>query len=145
MSPNQIVARAKAEVLREASSMLDGGTSAARMLARMAGEFEAIADTTAPTTGAELIASERQRQVEQEGWTPEHDDQHNNGVLADAAACYALRHGTGLPADQWSTLWPWDSKWWKPKDAIRDLVRAGAMIAAEIDRRQRLSNPSSDK
>ena len=34
--------------------------------------------------------------------------------------------------------WPWSDKWWKPKDKIRDLVRAGALIAAEIDRLQRL-------
>jgi hypothetical protein len=34
---------------------------------------------------------------------------------------------------QW---WPWSFEWWKPKDRIRNLVRAGALIAAEIDRLQ---------
>ncbi|MCM0757438.1 hypothetical protein M7775_02505, partial [Sporomusa sphaeroides DSM 2875] len=41
-------------------------------------------------SGIELIAAERQRQISQEGWTPEHDDQHANGELALAAACYAI-------------------------------------------------------
>lgn len=87
--------------------------------------------------GAEMIAAERQRQIEEEGWTPEHDAQHTNGELADAAAAYAL-------TDQWDNIkhnvWPWAPQWWKPKDRIRDLVRAGALIAAEIDRLLALDN-----
>lgn len=41
-------------------------------------------------TGIELIAEERQRQITEEGWTPEHDINHTNGQLASAAACYAM-------------------------------------------------------
>ncbi len=75
--------------------------------------------------GIELIAAERRRQVEVEGWTPEHDAEHVNGELAVAASCYA----TGDYA-----MWPWAPEWLKPKDRLSDLVRAGALIAAEIDR-----------
>jgi hypothetical protein len=87
-------------------------------------------------TGVELIAEERNRQVEKEGWTPEHDKQHRDGELAVAGASYAVYHTDAQVLD--STLdnaWPWDEKWWKPsKDPIRNLVKAGALIAAEIDR-----------
>lgn len=90
--------------------------------------------------GIELIAAERQRQIEQEGWTPEHDAEHGKGELAEAAACYAMperARQTGVS----DLLWPWDEKWWKPtpNDRIRELVKAGALIAAEIDRLQRVA------
>ncbi len=92
-------------------------------------------------TGIVLIAKERERQIDQEDWTPEHDDEHGDGSLALAAATYAM-HGAGIPLQHLNNspvpaMWPWDAKWWKPKDPIRDLVRAGALIAAEIDRLQR--------
>lgn len=98
-------------------------------------------------TGIELIAAERQRQISVEGWTPEHDDSHGKGEMANAAACYAATvrvfrsrqmAGRGYePYTEYSDLWPWHDDWWKPKDRIADLVRAGALIAAEIDRLQR--------
>lgn len=84
--------------------------------------------------GVELIAAERKRQVEQEGWTPAHDDEHAHGELADAAVCYALARGS----ESGAAGWPWEPSWWKPSgDAVRDLTKAGALIAAEIDRLQR--------
>jgi hypothetical protein len=93
------------------------------------------------TTGIDLIAAERRRQVEVEGWTPEHDAEHGADDLAVAAACYALpyplRDGrTGLPP--YRVGWPWERDAWKPTpdDRIRELVKAGALIAAEIDRLQ---------
>jgi len=90
--------------------------------------------------GIERIAAERQRQIEREGWTLEHDDEHRNGEMAAAAACYAL---TVIP--HWAreqaiaNFWPWEKRWWKPDpdDDIRDLEKAGALIAAEIERRLR--------
>ena len=60
--------------------------------------------------------------------------------MAVAAACYAL------PA--WcrgrTRRWPWDDEWWKPTpdDRIRELVKAGALIAAEIDRLLRDTAPN---
>ncbi len=84
--------------------------------------------------GVAAIAAERRRQVEAEGWTPEHDDQHTRGELARAAACYALAYDLGSERE---LLWPWAEDWWKPADRIRDLEKAGALIAAEIDRLKR--------
>lgn len=106
--------------------------------------------------GADLIAAERRRQVEQEGWTPAHDDEHEHGEMVNAACCYAwagqfamfFGHRPGsTPTDTGWHGWPWDESWWKPSDdPIRNLVKAGALIAAEIDRLQRaLSHlPASD-
>ena len=96
-------------------------------------------------TGIDDIAAERRRQIEEEGWTAEHDGaEHAPGDLALAAACYA-KHATRSDAARqyWKDegkepkRWPWASHWWKPKDRRRDLVRAGALIAAEIDRLDR--------
>ncbi len=87
-------------------------------------------------TGTELIAAERERQITAEGWTPEHDDSHVLKELVYAAICYASK-AAGKPFA--SVGWPWPS-WWKPsRDPVRNLVKAGALIAAEIDRLQRLA------
>lgn len=94
-------------------------------------------------TGAQLIAAERQRQQNVLGWTREHDDQHAKGELADAARCYAeyaVMQTMGLentmPKDgDRPEDWPWEPQWWKPSDEIlRNLAKAGALIAAEMDR-----------
>lgn len=85
-------------------------------------------------TGAERIAAERQRQIEEEGWTPEHDDGHDGGSLAGAAAAYTLAN-----EPLGASLWPWERSSWKPgTDRIRQLEKAGALIAAEIDRLLRI-------
>ncbi|WP_321953157.1 hypothetical protein [Paraburkholderia bannensis] len=79
------------------------------------------------------VLAERVRQVNVEGWTLAHDDQHDDGELAAAAACYAVSYESQLL----SYLWPWDLDWWKPTTPRRDLVKAGAMILAEIERLDR--------
>ncbi|WP_425404584.1 hypothetical protein [Hwanghaeella sp.] len=93
------------------------------------------------TSGAARIYQERRRQVWDEGWTAEHDDAHGRGVLAAAAVCY-IQHATGTPyrdnIEAYRSApppdgWPWDAVWWKPKQPQRDLVRAGALLAGEID------------
>lgn len=80
------------------------------------------------------VAAERRRQIEAEGWTPEHDDKHDDGSLGAAAACYAA---TQRPDGMCPAYWPWQASWWKPKDRRSDLVRAGALILAEIERLDR--------
>lgn len=98
-------------------------------------------------TGIERIAAERQRQISVEGWTPEHDAQHTDGSLAQAAACYTIiakmimsqrvTEIVSIVLSQPPRQWPWISTWWKPSvDPIRNLEKAGALIAAEIDRLQ---------
>jgi len=87
------------------------------------------------------IAAERKRQIEVEGWTAEHDDrEHPHGELTKAAAAYALGEGVlGGSPWVWIRLWPWSPAWWKPKNRRRDLIRAGALIVAEIERLDRAS------
>jgi hypothetical protein len=98
------------------------------------------------TAGVGLIWHERLRQISVEGWTAAHDDLHEDCELLDAAICYAGLAGSQLldgdggreAADKLPEVWPWDRAWWKPSpDPIRNLVKAGALIAAEIDRLQR--------
>ena len=101
-----------------------------------------IQENDLPPTGLELIIAERERQITQEGWSKERDAaEHQNGELAMAAACYAF-DAVALPTIDAKRFvfdnWPWSRKWWKPTpdDPIRQLTKAGALIAAEIDRRQ---------
>lgn len=87
------------------------------------------------------VLAERQRQIGVEGWTPEHDDEHADKSLATAAACYAAFSnpaGSYTPSNP-PPIWPWASKWWKPRDMRTNLVKAGALILAEIERLDRLA------
>ena len=94
-------------------------------------------------SGLQLIAAERLRQIEVEGYEPEHDSGHTDEALAIAAACYAMPAtlrkprltGVLVPA-----AWPWAARYWKPtpEDRVRELVKAGALIVAEIDRLEAL-------
>lgn len=97
-----------------------------------------MGETGFHSNGVAMIAAERQRQVEVEGWTGEHDAQHTNGEIAKAAAVYAMCAAVNTyPVSRsglWFQVWPWPWQWFKPKDRLRDLARAGALIAAEIDR-----------
>lgn len=125
------------------------------------------------SVGVELIAAERQRQIDGEGRTPEHDSHHGDGELAKAAVAYAQQPDDrdlvklvqdpadggwyfdnshtratcpprcpcakrNIPADapirRVPSAWPFDPPSWKPGDRVRELVKAGALIAAEIDR-----------
>lgn len=98
------------------------------------------------TKAAHDVLAERRRQVEQEGWTTGHDDMHAAGELERAAAAYcasaarpklyARKPGAAFTVPP---LWPWDMRWWKPRDPRADLVRAGALILAEIERIDRQS------
>ena len=80
------------------------------------------------------VLAERARQVSVEGWTPTHDDQNGPREMPSAAAAYALsaagRRGDG--AEVWPQSWAYE--WWKPTTPRRDLVKAGELIIAEIER-----------
>lgn len=93
------------------------------------------------TKAARDVLIERDRQVECEGCTLEHDDTHDQGELATAAASLALA-SSFKKTDLYNKLhppqmWPWSLGWWKPKSRREDLVRAGALIIAEIERLDR--------
>lgn len=84
-----------------------------------------------------MISAERERQITQEGFTPEHDAQHQSGELIAAGNCYAFlgRAQLGKAPVPTELAWPWDDEWWKPSlDPVRNLVRAGALFAAQADR-----------
>jgi hypothetical protein len=99
-------------------------------------------------TGIERIAAERKRQIEKEGWTAKHDDKLVDEELAIAAMCYCMPPPNpeeirdGSVESAMPDSWPFDPSWWKPTpgNRIRELEKAGALVAAEIDRRQRLEN-----
>lgn len=89
------------------------------------------------------VLAERKRQAV-EGWTDEHDDEHVDGSMSIASACYALEtHRNALTCARivkFDQLWEctgWSSQWFKPKDRRRDLVRAAALLLAEIERLDR--------
>jgi len=81
------------------------------------------------------VAAERRRQIEVEGWTPKHDDAHDASEMALAAAAYILfGKGSHNPQATAPSMWPWAQSWWKPKDRRRDLIRALALLTAEVER-----------
>lgn len=90
--------------------------------------------------GVSLIAAERARQVAVEGWTPEHDAQHVKGELSNAAAYYCAEGPQEwLEAVVFPISWicgQWAKRQGFPMPTTRDLVKAGALIAAELDRRR---------
>jgi hypothetical protein len=88
-------------------------------------------ETEAMTAGVRDVLAERQRQIDVEGWTAEHDAQHSPDDLYHAALCYIIAGG---PDSKCPAGWPWDLEWWKPKDRRRNLVRAGALFLAATDR-----------
>lgn len=90
-------------------------------------------------TGIELISEERKRQIDEEGYTLAHDKEENVlSQLAFAAAAYACPpEANKAKGFKRTHLFPWDSRAWKPSDnRIVELTKAGALIAAEIDRLQ---------
>lgn len=87
----------------------------------------------------EEIAAERRRQIEQEGFSPAHDAQYRNYELAAAASAYA--HAAQASDHRREFLkgyprnagWPWLPQWWKPTTRRRDLIKAGALILAQLE------------
>ncbi|HGM5010198.1 TPA: hypothetical protein ACKPXC_000473 [Pseudomonas aeruginosa] len=123
-----------------------------------------LAELLAGAPGTEVpqawldVQSERRRQINVEGWTPEHDDEHDSGELAAAGAAYALHaadhlnpYSQGDGGDEAPSCWPWhdgiagrgegpektEPAWWKPSTPRRDLVKACALALAEIERLDR--------
>lgn len=95
-------------------------------------------------TGIELIAKERQEQIEKHGFDEAHDRKrdHTSGQLIGAAGYLLASTRTtkkqvcGWYPDGWNTFFRFK---FNEKDDINKLVTAGALIAAEIDRRLALT------
>ena len=76
------------------------------------------------------IKTERQRQIKQLGCSEILDDRYVDAQLAIAAAAYLTLN---------KSLWPFDLQWWRPASGYRRrLVKAGALIIAEIERLDRI-------
>jgi hypothetical protein len=90
------------------------------------------------------IRNERIKQIEK-GYTPEHDDRHSDGALVKAACCYAMGYKpyTQLQPDE--TLWPFAQADWRPEGARANLIKAAAMLVAEIERIDRDDKPKGLK
>lgn len=102
---------------------------------------QAFALTPMPLTAAQRdVLAERIRQVDAEGWTASGDDLHVHREMAFAAACYTL--GATFASGSSHDLWPWNREWWKPGDDRSNLVKAGALILAEIERLDRIAAPA---
>lgn len=99
------------------------------------------ADLLAAAPGKEVpqawldVQAERRRQITAEGWTPDHDDLYCAAELPRAAAAYILSGAN----DEAPAIWPFSAKWWKPRDARANYMRAGALILAEIERLDRVA------
>jgi hypothetical protein len=99
------------------------------------------------------VIAERRRQIDVEGFDADHDDKYSAGELATAAACYALYRGANgyyrrsMRESNPPPYWSWPLSWWKPRDFRRDLVRAAALIMADIERgdRNRLRDMLAEK
>ncbi|WP_368649706.1 MazG-like family protein [Brucella intermedia] len=90
------------------------------------------------------VQAERRRQIDEENFRAADDDNYVNGSLAAAASCYAMAAARKNCLGWEPVGWPWHYSWWKPTAARRDLVKAGALIIAEIERLDRLSAPASE-
>ena len=100
------------------------------------------------------VINERQRQINQEFYSTENDDEYEQNELLRAAVCYAenvVRRGWVFDSnfgpdvyqeEEVPDLWPWDLDFWKPKNPRRDLVRAAALLIAEIERIDRTTGAS---
>lgn len=101
------------------------------------------------SAGMRDVLAERFRQVREEGYDAAHDDaQEDPGSISRAGCCYGLQAafqlgGTALIGKP-AMLWPWDWKFWKPKDPRKNLVRGAALFIAEIDKLDRASEQAKD-
>lgn len=96
-----------------------------------------------PSNFLELVAKERTRQIIEKGYTPVHDDEHADGSIADAAACYASPHNQLRRVVHWGNhqilhrvLWPWENEYFKKDDKPRkdQLIIAASLLMAEYER-----------
>jgi hypothetical protein len=116
-------------------------------------EITDLAIRVAGVDGPWLIARERQRQFLTKGFDDANDDDFLEGELVAAGRSYALyaemqaiRKVSPVPADFFPKTWPWMRKWWKPSpDPVVNLIKAGALIAAEIDRHLRARKKLTDE
>lgn len=102
-------------------------------------------------TAAGRIWAERERQIEDEGYSAAHDDQYQKAELARAGYLYARAAADQIRENKFNLTqapldWPWDARFWRPDldNPVRTLAKAGALIAAEMDRLMREHREDDD-
>lgn len=98
----------------------------------------------ATSSAAMDVLAERRRQIEVKGWTPGHDDEYARKTLAIAASCYIMDGSAAYPPGCCPGLWPWSADSWKPTTYRRNLVKAAALLLAEIERLDRATAKKSE-
>lgn len=84
------------------------------------------------------VAAERRRQIEELGWSPAKDDEWVEAELARAAGSYAIVADLEIVNKLVvPPTWPWPTEWYKPADRRDMLVKAAALVVAEIERLDR--------
>ena len=101
--------------------------------------------------GLNTIRDERKRQIGELGFTHEKDDLYVKGELLEASTCYMLA-AASMQVDKDKTpktpeqikfilikdeMWPFPPEWLKITDVNSCLRKAGGLLVAEMDRRQR--------
>ena len=89
----------------------------------------ATATGDATMDAVRLVEAERHRHFRR-GYDAAHDDQFWRGELVDMA-------GWWLHPDSSIVDWPWDDDWPEHGERVDDLIKAAALIVAEVDRRIR--------
>jgi hypothetical protein len=108
-----------------------------RRAAKIACDFAAAVFAGQVTPAARDVLAERRRQIEVEGFTAERDDKYINCELARAAATYATCSHIEQLKLVGEQAWPWHPEWFKRSNYRDDLIKAGALILAEIERLDR--------
>jgi hypothetical protein len=150
MSPLETMARALAGVRGDPDELVTIRSGAARVQVPLWTTYQPLATAAIGVSlgipdGAAIsdVIAERGRQVGEEGYTPERDDSYAAGELARAGAAYAYQAGQsdearatvgGAMPPHW---WPWANTYWKPRDRRSGLVRAAALLIAEIGKGDR--------
>jgi hypothetical protein len=128
----------------EPSALTDYERGEAQGRCDMWSQVKTLNKKAVPISQAGLdVLAERRRQIHVEGWTAQHDDEHDAGALAAAASAYALyvadelnpqSQGDGDFGRSPPVMWPFHSTWWKPSDVRGSLVKAAALALAELER-----------
>lgn len=101
-------------------------------------------NTLQVSAAATDVIAERQRQITDEGFTPEQDDKYDREELVSAAISYIRLATIWKDKDpdcyrksSAPMSWPWSPEWWKPTNPRRDMIKGIALLIAALERRDR--------
>ena len=140
LTPGHITALSDQFIFHPASRSIDEIEMAGEIMRDLLKQRDELLAALETHATKDVIAERRRQQIV-EGWTTDHDDQHKNGEMPRAAGLYAISAGFASKYMDGETEtcpvpdgWPWGPEWWKPANSRRDLVKAAALILAEIER-----------